>query len=94
MRKLQLTNKYNLTPEDLKGQIKGFPLEVISRMMDKQREQGEEPSHHVFVSNNCAGTVTGGFNWSETPEGGEFWNDVISNRYFDLFFERFNNEIF
>ena len=94
MRKLQLTNKYNLTPEDLKGQIKDFPLEVISRMMDKQREQGEEPSHHVFASNNCADTLMGGFNWNETPEGGEFWNDVISNRYFDLFFERFNNEIF
>lgn len=94
MRKSLSINKYNLTLNDLEGQISGFPLEVISKMMDKQREQGEKPNHYVFVSTNSADTSMGGFNWNETPEGDDFWSNVILERDFDLFFEVFNNEIF
>ena len=60
MRKLQSINKYNLTLDDLKGEISGFPLEVISKMMDRQREQGEKPNPYVFVGNNSADTSMGG----------------------------------
>ena len=75
---------YKVTKEDLIGDIKDFPIEVVQRMVDIQIEQN---------SNNCIellqNLASGGFTFGITKEGWEFWHDVIFNKNFDLFFEKY-----
>ena len=78
-----------MTKEELenyepKGQLEGFPKEVIARMLDCQEEQGNK--RDVYLFEKCRSV---GFVWSETKEKGYFWNEVICNKDFNLFFEKY-----
>ena len=35
-----------------------------------------------------------GFRWSESPEGHLFWQNIISNSFFDIFFVRYPKHFF
>jgi hypothetical protein len=72
-----------------KGQLIGFPEEVVNKMLDYQVKQGNKHDVTVFEDNSCSGKEDGGFRWRETPEGIKFWSRVISSRNFDLFFQQF-----
>lgn len=70
------------------GQIADFPTEVVQKMLEYQKEQGnEEYGVEVFEELKTAGSR--GFSWSRTREGSDFWGDVIDNKNFDRFFEVF-----
>lgn len=73
-----------ITGKDLIGDIKGFPIEVVEKMIERQVEQGDKADVDVFQY-----TATGGFFWDETTEGCGFWSEVIINKNFDLFFEKY-----
>ena len=75
---------YKVTKEDLIGDIKDFPIEVVQRMVDIQIEQNL--NNCIVLLQLCA---YGGFTFGMTKEGWEFWNDVILNKNFDLFFEKY-----
>ena len=80
-------NLENYTP---KGQLEGFPIEVITKMLEYQVLQGYKKDISIFERSACAGTVFDhGFQWYNTSEGYDFWNSVISKQNFDLFFERY-----
>lgn len=79
-----------LSAEDLIGDIKGFPIEVVKAMMVKQAIANGFANARVFQENRSASSNGGGFNWDETPEGWDFWNDVIRNRNFDRFFKGYD----
>lgn len=72
-----------------KGQLKGFPKEVVEKMLERQVEQGNKRDVSVFEDNMCALKIDGGFNWEETAEDDYFWIDVICGKNFSLFFERY-----
>lgn len=36
-----------------------------------------------------AGSTNGGFTWSLTEKGNDFWNDVLAGRCYQLFFSRY-----
>jgi hypothetical protein len=72
-----------------KGQLVGFPPEVVEKMLDRQSEQGNDRDANVFECNLASGREKGGFTWKETIERHEFWGNVIYDRNFDLFFERY-----
>lgn len=74
---------------EFRGQIKGFPEEVVMKMGTRQVEQGNAFDVSVFERWVTAGKSDGGFTWSDTEEGGDFWCDVIGNRNFGLFFKRY-----
>lgn len=80
--------KEESTPE-YKGEIEGFPKEVVDRMLDLQEEQGCEIDIGVFEEYSKADFSQGGFNWGETPEKSDFWYEVIINKNFDVFFEEY-----
>lgn len=69
-----------------KGQLQGFPKEVVDKMLEHQERQGNEKDITVFEQNIEATKPTGGFTWEDTHEGRIFWSDVISCNRFDTFF--------
>lgn len=84
--------RYIVKPEDLKGEIADFPIEIVQRMVDCQVEQGNKADVSVFQKEKVGGTSSGGFGWISTIEGYEFWQNVIMLRKFGLFFERYHKQ--
>lgn len=82
--------RYIVKPEDLKGEIANFPIEVVQRMVDCQVEQKNYADVSVFQKSKKADLISRGFGWSLTKEGYEFWQNVIMFRKFGLFFERYS----
>ena len=76
----------NYTP---KGNLEGFPKEIIARMLECQEEQGSKRNVSIFEKRVVAGRFNEGFSWDKTQEGGFFWHKVINNKDFDFFFERY-----
>ena len=70
-----------------KGQLEGFPEEVVEKMLDRQVGQGNPRNVGVFEKNKTVGVRA--FSWTNTPEGQYFWDEVIANRNFNLFFEKY-----
>ena len=77
---------------DIAGSIKNFPIEVVTKMVEHQIAQCGTADIHVFIKNETASSVVGGFDWDSTEEGFDFWNDVISGRKFDKFFKEYPNK--
>lgn len=72
-----------------KGELEGFPKEIISRMLNYQEEQGYPRNVSVFEEDRYSGIKNNGFDWGNTKEGWIFWSQVISLRNFDIFFTRY-----
>ena len=69
-----------------KGDLIGFPKEIIARMLECQVEQGNPRNVTVFEEKMSAGMDIKGFAWDKTKEGWYFWGNVISNKNFNHFF--------
>ena len=83
-----------MTKEELenyepKGELIDFPKEIIARMLNCQEEQGNKRDISVFENIIRAPVKFYGFSWNKTKEGWDFWNEVISNKNFDIFFEKY-----
>lgn len=71
------------------GEIADFPIEIVEKMLERQVEQGYARDVSVFEKYKCSGGLSYGFAWYDTNDGKDFWNDVINNKNFALFFERY-----
>lgn len=74
--------KNKVTKEDLKGEIKNFPLEIVQAMCDEQVRQGNKFNPEVFQEDKLAGVPLGGFCWEHSELGNLVWDSIIS--YFDF----------
>ena len=72
-----------------KGELEGFPKEIIAKMLDCQEEQGNPRDVSVFEENVCVSMIIKGFDWNNTKDEFDFWEQVISERNFNLFFEKY-----
>lgn len=72
-----------------KGNLEGFPKEIIARMLDCQEEQGNPRDVTVFEKQRDEGKNKRGFTWENTKEGNMFWSNVLTNKDFDIFFKRY-----
>ena len=72
-----------------KGQLEGFPSEIVGDMIYYQVIQGFPLDVTVFEQYRAADINRKGFRWNATPEGQQFWKEVITQKNFDLFFERY-----
>ena len=72
-----------------KGELKGFPKEIIARMLETQEEQWGKRDVSVFEKDKTAGEGKKGIIWLDTREGYDFWNEVIRLKNFALFFARY-----
>ena len=82
-------NKYGITEKDIIGDIKGYPIGIVIRMMEEQEEQGNKPDVKVFQEDIGFGKKAGAFDWDETEAGFNFWSDVLLEEDFDLFFKEY-----
>ena len=81
--------KYNLENYTPKGDLQGFPKEIISRMLDCQEEQGNPRDISVFEKQRDEGKNKRGFTWENTKEGNMFWSNVLTNKDFGIFFRKY-----
>lgn len=81
--------KEKLENYEPKGELKGFTKEIIARMLDYQEEQGNKRDVSVFEKSKFSPLEAYGFAWNRTKEKDNFWYDVISNKNFNIFFERY-----
>jgi hypothetical protein len=84
-----MKTNFKVEQSDLVGDIKGFPIEVVEKMIEEQVKQGNCPNVEVFQKYNRADRKGGGFNWSNTDDGLGFWQDIINNCDFVLFFKKY-----
>ena len=81
--------KIKVKQRNLIGDIKDFPIEVVRKMVEEQVRQGNHADVSIFQECNIEDVFDGGFEWCETDDGDMFWNEVISWKNFDLFFNRY-----
>ena len=86
-----------MTPAELenyeqKGQLIGFPKEIIARMLDCQVEQGNKRDVTVFEKYKDSAKTEGGFDWDKTKEKDDFWVEVIIKENFYAFFENYHKQ--
>ena len=79
--------KFGFTDDDLIGELEGFCPEVVELMLQRQKEQMGIVNIGVFQDYVVSGRSDGGFYWDITSEGEDFWDDVIRNMNFELFFD-------
>lgn len=82
--------KYIVKREDIRGEIAGYPIEIIQAAVDRGVEQG---GNENSVIRSLQYSTSGGFSWSETPEGHSFWQRIMVKRKFNLFFQRYPREL-
>ena len=80
---------YVVKQEDLIGDIKDFPIEVVQKMVERQVEQGNKSDVTVFQKKAVTDDRGGGFYWSKTEERYDFWHDVIDDKNFKSFFDKY-----
>ena len=83
---LLLTNSLTLK-RDKTMTVDEFPIEIRHLMLYRQQEQKSKKDWRVFQNNRMAG-----FDWQLTPEKVCFWDDVISDKKFHVFFKKYPKE--
>lgn len=78
-----------ITEKDLIGQLEGFPIQVVEKMLERQVQQGNIENVTIFQHNVAADKSRGGFTWSDTAEDQLFWIAVIGERKFYRFFQKY-----
>lgn len=78
-----------VTEKDLIGDIAGFPIEVVRKMIEEQIRQGNNADVEVFQKYAGGSKGSGGFRWEDTEDGFKFWKMVIAYKDFDEFFEKY-----
>lgn len=72
---------------DIYGAIKGFPLEVVQKMVELTiKEEHTVIEEALKILRN---TPWSGFTWAETDEGNLFWYKVIDRHEWWRFYERY-----
>ena len=85
--------KYQVKQTDLKGKIAQFPIEVVQKMVDEQRRQGNGRNVNVFQSKATADVEEGGFSWGSSADGYLFWESIILDNNFDVFFAKYPKQL-
>lgn len=75
------------------GDIKGYPVAIVERMLERQVEQGNERNVRVFERDRWAGKESAGFDWSKSKEGNDFWSPIITNQNFKGYFKEYPSAI-
>lgn len=75
-----------------RGRIEGFPMEVIAKMLERQYEQTGKVDVKVFEKFLPSPKEDGGFSWKCTPEGFDFWKEVLTFEDFSAFFRLYPRE--
>ena len=84
-------NKYGVTEKDLVGDIEDLPIAVVVRMLEEQELQTGKYDISVFQKKAISDKDECGFTWTESKDGLEFWNHVLSLRRFSEFYKKYED---
>lgn len=77
---------FEVFKEDLiYGEIKGFPLEVVTAMLHQQKKQIGKTDLMAFTRRRACSSSGGGFDWERTKQGFDYWNSIIHSKKFEDF---------
>lgn len=83
-------NPFNITKDDLVGELVSIPLGVVVKMAERQQEQQKKVDLKVFADNLLVERLGGGFDWKLTREGYDFWSWVLIDRKFEeVFYKKY-----
>lgn len=82
--------KYIVKREDIRGEIAGYPIEIIQAAVDRGVEQGRDAQQ---IIRSLQLSISGGFSWADTPEGSRFWSHIMCRRKFNIFSQRYPREL-
>ena len=57
--------------------IQSLPTEIKQKILKYQVKHGNKPDLKVFEMNPTAKSWSGGFSWSSTKEGFEYWDNIL-----------------
>lgn len=77
------------TVSKYKGDLKGFPEEIVEKMLEEQVKQGSRRDVSVFENEIKSDIDAGGFIWEYAKDGHTFWSMVITCKDFNTFFEKY-----
>lgn len=77
-----------ITKKDLIGAIKDFPLEIVQKMIDYQFNSNGINNIKILQDPLLIETDYV-FDWFKTIEGYEFWDRVIHNKEFEIYFKKY-----
>jgi len=85
-------NPYNLTKEDAKGSIEGWPLEIITLALKEEILQ--HPDRTIIKSLEVLQEygVNGAMRWDETKDRFQFW-DAIRYNHFNAFYNKYTPKL-
>jgi len=69
----------------ISGDIKGFPLEVVTAMLHQQKKQLGKTNLEAFIKSRTCSAEGGGFDWEKTRQEFNYWNRIIHNKKFKNF---------
>ncbi|MCD0480367.1 hypothetical protein LPB90_18165 [Chryseobacterium sp. LC2016-29] len=72
-----------------KGQLSGYPTEVISILLTEQANQNNPMNLEVFENNVKSQKSEGGFDWKDTDKGEHFFEKLITWKVFSLAYQEF-----
>lgn len=75
----------NLSYKDIKGDIAGFPIDVVKKIIWYRIKQNKDYSIESLQHD----TYHHFFDWYKSDEGWDFWYRVINRRDYDDFFDRY-----
>lgn len=84
-------NRFGITRTNVCGDIEGFPVAVVVRMMEEQLRQTGKSDIEVFQKSAASDKIEGGFTWRESDDGFDFWNHVLSYRKFSYFYKKYDD---
>lgn len=75
-----------------------YPKDIQNLMLQRQSEAGNTIDDSIFIKCPEASNLHGGFNWRDTLEGEIFWDNIIGNGQFHIFYDvyrknQFNNPL-
>lgn len=86
---------YKVTEKDLLGNLIGFPIPIVEKLLYYQVQQGNKEDVRIFQAIKGPRKKEGGFDWSETDisldksSNIRFWLAIIKYKNFGVFFNRF-----
>ena len=70
-----------------KGELEGFPEEIVEKMLERQVEQGNVRDVSVFEKRKSQPKK--GFWFDESIEGWCFWHIIVNKKQFEVFFNKY-----
>ena len=82
-------SKCKVTEKDIIGDLKGFPIEVVQKIVDYQVKQGNKADVTVFQKDITSTHGEGGVSWGATQETFDFFQDIVKSKNFNLLFNKY-----